>query len=663
VRRLLPVWLFALLISCGGGHTVPATAPTARPASSGDSALWVADVRSANVVHVDSSGAPQLTLQGGIAPAGIGVTSTGDVVVAGDQQSVLYFHPQSPTPFNSFTSLSICGAKGVALDFSDNIYVGDVLCPEVWLFNAGTTGTNAMPTASLSWDKKTYGGLLAFDVDPAGNVYILTGDANAQWILVYQLLVNSSGGKAFNALTKIPAGSDFPNAEGLTVDANHDIYVVNDNKTLLEYTPTTDPSTPYTLTSKTGLDGLCNTHAIRHAAIPDTTGTRNLLYAADAGCFGSGSQIVAYTLDTPKPAASPSPSPTPFTIAVANGPAGSPGVSEKTALAIDQSAGASGGSVYVTTALADIVSGWCAGCIDKAPPSVQFSLGYPGMDGIQMLLFANGLLYTMDSAAPAVTIYTAPSKFATGVQSPAPVARLLGKTPEDMCGLSGIVSDAQQNLLVTLACPNENYVAKYVVPSPLSGTIAVQATPFAGMKAACGATNPLCNPQQLAFDKSGNLYVTSYGKNPVVDLGNGSVVKYSPTGAVQAIMVSPDIHNPSGVAIDPQGNIAVLSNLGTIGGNPEPEIAFFAQPANQASPTAPVNVTPIRTLKGDKTQIGAGTQTPFPQLQIGSDGTIYVNEYNYVLVFAPGASGNVAPAETYNDNNKMTGGTGIAIQP
>jgi len=50
-------------------------------------------------------------------------------------------------------------------------------------------------------------------------------------------------------------------------------------------------------------------------------------------------------------------------------------------------------------------------------------------------------------------------------------------------------------------------------------------------------------------------------------------------------------------------------------------------------------------------------------MQIGSDGTIYVNEYNDVLVFAPGASGNVAPKAVYQDTGTMTGGTGIALQP
>lgn len=661
MRRLIAVSLFAMLVACGGGaHTVPTTAPSVSPSSDSGSALYVADVRSANVVHVNSAGAPQLTLQGGIAPAGVGVTSTGDVVVAGNQQSVLYFHPQSPTPFNSFTSSDICGAKGVALDFGDNVYVGDVICPQVWRFKAGTNGPNAAPSASLSWDKSTYGGLLAFDADPAGNVYVLTGDSDrALWILIYQYEMDASGHESFKQFAKITAGSAFPNANGITVDGDRDVYVVNGDKTLLEYTPTGDTATPYTLAWTTGLDGLCNTYAIRHAAVSDGTSTRNLLYAAE-GCGGpSGSQIIAYTIATPDPLLSPSPSPTPFTIAV-SGPGETRGITEKSTIAIDQSSGSNGGSVYVATPLADIVSGYCAGCIDKAPPSVQFSLGYPGMDGIQALWFDNGLLYTMDAAAPAITVYAAPSKHASGIEAPVPLARILGQSMADMCGLAYVLTDAQHNLLATLACPEENYVAKYTLPSNVRGNIVLPATVFAGTKGNCSAGNPLCNPQQMAMDKSGNLYVTNYGMNPKVNVGNGSVVKFSSTGALEAIMVSPDIHNPSGVAIDPQGNIAVLSNLKSSG---TPEIAFFAPAPNQASPMVPIQVTALRTISGGNTQIGAGTDTPFPPMQIDTDGTIYVNEYNDILVFSPGSSGNVSPKAVYQDNGQMTGGTGIALQP
>lgn len=662
MRRLIPVWCFAVLVACGGGsHSIPA--PTPVPSASpivtgGTPALWVADVRSANVVHIGSSGTPQLTLNGGISPAGVAVSSSGDVVVAGNQQSVLYFHAQAATPYNSFTSSSICGADGVALDFGDNVYVGDTLCPQIMRFSAGSTGPNVTPAATLNWDKAAYGGLLAFDVDPTGNVYLLTGDpGSARYILVYDFHAASGGAQSFTLLTKIPASTDFPNANGLAVDATHDIYVVNDNADVVVYSPTGDTTTPYARSWSAALDGLCNAYAVRHANLTLDGQTRSMLFTAN-GCGSSGgSQIVAYSVDTPAPSASPSPSPTPFTIDVAD-VNGARGITQKSTLAVDQSSG----SVYVSTPLADIVTGYCKGCTGSAPPFVQFSLGYPGMDGIQALWFDNGLLYTMDAAAPAITVYAAPSKSASGIETGIPLARITGQDIGDLCGLAYVLTDAQHNLLVTLACPDENYVGKITLTGTPSGKMILPQPPadFSGTKGPCSAANPLCNPQQMALDASGNLYVTSYGTNPKVTINNGSIVKFSPTGALEAIMMSPDIHNPSGVAIDPHGNIAVLSNLAAGG---TPEIAFFAPPANQASPATPLNVTPLYTISGSNTLIGAGTDTPFPPMQIGTDGTIYVNEYNDVLVFAPGASGNVAPKAVYQDTGTMTGGTGIALQP
>jgi hypothetical protein len=170
----------------------------------------------------------------------------------------------------------------------------------------------------------------------------------------------------------------------------------------------------------------------------------------------------------------------------------------------------------------------------------------------------------------------------------------------------------------------------------------------------------LCNPQQLAVDKNGNVFVTNYGINPDVDLGDGSVVEFSAAGAIKAIVVGPDIHNPSGIAIDPQGNIAVLSN-DNVHKKPgvQPEIAVFAAPPAQSSPNTPVTAIPLRVIEGSSTQLGG---TPFPPMQMDGAGTIYVNEYSSVLVFAPGANGDAAPVRVYKQSGLM-GGTGIALQP
>ena len=636
---------------------MPHAVPTTQPLSSGGApALYVANVRTANIVRVDESGSPQLTLNGGISPAGIGVSSTGDVVVAGDRQNVLYFHPQSPTPFNGFTSSKICGADGVALDAADDVYVGDALCPTIHRFTFGTSGTDVAPQADVNWDKGIYGALIAFDVDASGDVFALTGEGvgAARYILAYRAATDASGNPSYPQTPQaIPAGSDFPRADGIAADASGNIYVVTGNNKLLEFDQWSAPPS-----ASAGLDGLCNAVSVRRAVQSNGTSTRALLYVADmcGGQKNNGSQIVAYDV-TDLAAPSPSPSPTPFTIAV-NAPSGSSGITRTSTLAVDQSGGQSSGNVYVSTPLADAVSGYCEGCFSI--PSVQLSLGYPGMDGIQALWFDDNRMYTLDAAVDAITVYPQPSKSASGTQSPVPLARIFAAAGSSLCGLAGIVADAQHNLLVTLACPNENYVGKLTLPAGAQGDQYLTVTDFINTEGACSAVNPLCNPQQMAIDRSGNLYVTNYGKNPDVTIDAGSVVKFAPSGQLEAIMQSKDIHNPSGIAIDPQGNINVLSNVNTGG---QPEIAVFAPPANQPSPNVPLQVTPVRPpLSGPNTQIGAGTDTPFPSMQIAPDGTIYADEFWYILVFAPNASGNVAPIHTYQ-NASLTGGTGIALQP
>jgi hypothetical protein len=123
-------------------------------------------------------------------------------------------------------------------------------------------------------------------------------------------------------------------------------------------------------------------------------------------------------------------------------------------------------------------------------------------------------------------------------------------------------------------------------------------------------------------------------------------------------MVSSDIHNPSGIALDPSGNIAVLSNLSK---NGQPEVAVFQAPGPQANPNAALSVTPLYRITGNNTLIGSGTNTtPFPQMIADNRGTIYINEFNAILVFAPGAMNNVAPYKVVT-GAAINGGTGLAI--
>lgn len=658
MRRPLSLGLILFVAACAGGGSsgVPHMVPTSTaPPQAG---LYVANVRDGNVVHLsNTSGSAIATFQGGVSPSGVGVTSTGDIAVAGNHHNVLLFHPGAATPFSGFSAdpKRLCATRGIALDGADNTYIADPICSNVVMFARGTQGSGVQPTAALHIDKTLDGVITAFDVDPAGTIYVLLAKSGGFAVEMFQ---NSAGG--YKKAGTIDGSADFPKASGLTVNASADIFISNNDTELVRYDKPAGGSFSYILSAKIPAN-LCGVSALRAAALSDGTALENFTYAANR-CEGPGNKpaLSIYGMD-------PAPSATPDPLAQTTGDNTQLGFTDASfTIGVDQSGGAFGGTVYEGNPLAGTVNGYCQGCTGDAFPSQQFSLGYPGMDGIQAIWFAGGLMYTTDSATPGISVYAAPSNATTGTQYPAAIARILGSAAHPICGASYTLTDAQGNVYVTLSCDSgqANYVAKYPPVSGLHGDTSEDAFEFADTKHACssglGAAR-LCNPQQMAFDKSGNLYVTNYGQNGLSGgpaYSPGSIVKYSPSGALLAIMTGPDIHNPSGIAIDPQGNLAVLSNVGPVPGPVDPEIAFFAPPANQTSPQ-PLAATPFKTIRS-----AALGGTPFPQLVIDADGTVYVNEFNDVAVFAPGASGsNVTPQDVFNDPGVLTGGTGLALLP
>lgn len=620
-------------------HVVPTSSA---PPLSG---LYVANVRDGNVVHLSNyNGSAIATFQGGISPSGAAVTSTGDIAVAGSRHNVLFFHPGSATPFASFSAdpKMLCATRGIAFDGADNAYIADPICSNIDMFAAGTQGSGVAPNASVHIDKTLDGAIAAFDVDNAGDIYVLLAQGSGFAVEIFK-----SNGSGYTKAATIDGSADFPKASGLAVNANGDIFIANNNAELVRYNKPADGSFNYVLTSKMP-ESLCGVSALHADA--------SYAYAADR-CEGTGAvpAISIYGLDPPN------------TVRQITGSNTQLGITDSTfSIGVDQSGGAFSGTVYETNPLAGTVNGYCQACTGDAFPSQQFSLGYPGMDGIQAIWFAGGLMYTTDSATPGISIYSAPSNGTTGTQYPASIGRILGSAAHPICGASYTLTDAAGNVYVTLSCNSgqANYVAKYPPVSGLHGDTPEDATEFADTKHLCatglGPTR-LCNPQQMVVDKSGNLYVTNYGQNGLNNgpaYSAGSIAKYSPAGALLAIMVGPDIHNPSGIALDPLGNLAVLSNVGPVPGPVDPEIAFFAPPANQTSPQ-PLTVTPVKTIRSSA--LGG---TPFPQLVIDNDGTVYVNEFNDIVVFAPGASGsNVTPQSVFTNTSVLTGGTGLALEP
>jgi len=156
--------------------------------------------------------------------------------------------------------------------------------------------------------------------------------------------------------------------------------------------------------------------------------------------------------------------------------------------------------------------------------------------------------------------------------------------------------------------------------------LGLAATSFAG-------TNPLIEPNGLAVDASGNLYVANTGTNSILKFNSNYVQQ---TGST----ITKSITHPTAVSVDPLGNIWV-ANWATNGGS----------------------ITEYQGTKQDMT--GTITEGVDEPLAIATDGMgdVWVqNSASYVDVYsqpALGASGGPSLQQSFNVTGPLNG---IAVQ-
>ncbi|MBV8284542.1 MAG: NHL repeat-containing protein [Candidatus Eremiobacteraeota bacterium] len=190
--------------------------------------------------------------------------------------------------------------------------------------------------------------------------------------------------------------------------------------------------------------------------------------------------------------------------------------------------------------------------------------------------------------------------------------------------------------------PNRNVLNAY--PATANGNVVPLMT-------VGGSNTQLNNPNGLAFDSTGKLYVANQGS-----AGAGSIDVFPPTPAGNiapvATIAGPatGLSAPEFVALDASNNIYVTNN-GPLGGGSD-SVEIFAPGSNG-------NVAPSETIAGSST----GLSSPLG-VAVDASGKIYVanNGNSSVTVYAALSNGNVAPLDTISGSNTLLASpSGIAV--
>jgi sugar lactone lactonase YvrE len=166
-----------------------------------------------------------------------------------------------------------------------------------------------------------------------------------------------------------------------------------------------------------------------------------------------------------------------------------------------------------------------------------------------------------------------------------------------------------------------------------------------------GDATGLKEPNAVAVDKGGNIYVIDQGGRPVEQkvlvYAKGASGNVAPIATI--VGSNTGLFGPSGIAVDEARRIYV-ANRGHFRSGPN-SITVYAPGANG-------NASPIATITGPNTQLGEPMG-----IAVDADGTIFVaNWENRVTTYAPGANGDVPPiAVIQGSHTGLFGPTSIAL--
>src|SRR5579875_22782 len=367
----------------------------------------------------------------------------------------------------------------------------------------------------------------------------------------------------------------------------------------------------------------------RHLSILELGGS--LLLALIAGCSSSGggssptptatltatptatisptASATATASPTPTPAPSPTPSPTPTIAPLA---------------------------LFVADNCAANVKLFALTDSGNVPPEAVIGSGaqVAGPAGIGV---SSNNIYVANSCNNSVTLYPLGSQGAG-----APLTRIIGANT-DLSQPSGLATSLGAGVF-WVANRTANSLNEYPLGLGLTGDNDI--APIARVR---GSNTGLSSPDGIATDVFGNIYVANATANSVTVYSSSAIGNDVPMATISGPLTT--LSNPGGIAVDQNGVIYVANGAGS----GTPSILEFA-PSNNATPNG--NIAPTTVISGSNTLLATSNA-----LAVDASGNLYVAPTvspqvsanpPQILIFAPGASGNVAPS-------KIIGGSNTAI--
>jgi len=172
-----------------------------------------------------------------------------------------------------------------------------------------------------------------------------------------------------------------------------------------------------------------------------------------------------------------------------------------------------------------------------------------------------------------------------------------------------------------------------------------------------GAATRLSEPESIALDAKGNIYVTCQNwANSVTYLGS-SILVFSAgsrgNAAPIAAIAGPHtgLRTSFSLAVDPSGNIYVARSIGNDG---PMAVETFAAGSNG-------DVKPRATIVGPNIGTSGLAIDPKGTLFLGNPSQL--SKGNGVLVFPAGSNGNAVPSAVISEANGDNGPAGVALDP